>query len=229
MPKLKRGEERDGLVFWCYRVDGVERWLSPDAFAAKKKSQAKYTDEYWKANKPRLSAKGKERWAVKGKIPAVKEAALKRAREWLANNKERNRENCARRYAERKEEFLEYCRAYYQANADKVKARTARWSKNNPSKVHNYSVSARRKRRLAIEQTEHPVTASELDIIAKAAKGRCHYCGMKRKLTFDHIVPLARGGSHSKCNIVMACKPCNCSKNARDPHAYAAKLGRLLI
>jgi len=229
MARLKRGEEKDGLVFWCYRGDGVKRWLSPSEFSLRKEKQAKYERNYWNSNKDQLSAKSKERWKEKGKLPEVREAARKRSSEWLSNNRDRNREVCARRYIARKEEFLAYFKEYYKANAEKIKARSAAWSKKNPSKVHLYSVSTRKKRMAAIKMTKNPVTAEELDAIKKAAKGQCRYCGKKRKLTFDHIVPLARGGEHSKCNIVMACHSCNCSKNAQDPHAYARKIGLLLI
>ncbi len=51
-------------------------------------------------------------------------------------------------------------------------------------------------------------------------KGICHYCEKKFKpsdLTMDHIVPLARGGTSSKSNLVPACKPCNENKKLDTP------------
>mgnify|MGYP003322086410 CR=1 FL=1 len=45
--------------------------------------------------------------------------------------------------------------------------------------------------------------------------GKCHYCGRRfspKELTMDHIVPLARGGTSSKSNIVACCKECNSKK-----------------
>jgi 5-methylcytosine-specific restriction endonuclease McrA len=47
------------------------------------------------------------------------------------------------------------------------------------------------------------------------ADGRCYYCGLERKLTQDHVVPLSKGGSHSKDNVVAACRSCNSSKGDR--------------
>ena len=47
------------------------------------------------------------------------------------------------------------------------------------------------------------------------AKGRCHYCGKRflpTELTMDHIVPLIRGGTTRKGNVVTACKTCNSKK-----------------
>ena len=39
----------------------------------------------------------------------------------------------------------------------------------------------------------------------------CFYCGDIAE-TFDHVVPVARGGQHSIGNLVAACKSCNYSK-----------------
>ena len=37
-------------------------------------------------------------------------------------------------------------------------------------------------------------------------KNRCYYCGKRRKLTLDHVIPLSKGGLHVKENIVPACQ-----------------------
>jgi 5-methylcytosine-specific restriction endonuclease McrA len=47
---------------------------------------------------------------------------------------------------------------------------------------------------------------------------RCVYCGKKpQRLTQDHLTPLAKGGNHTKANIVPACQSCNSKKQHRDP------------
>lgn len=51
--------------------------------------------------------------------------------------------------------------------------------------------------------------------ILMRAAGRCAYCGQRRDLTMDHVVPLARGGIHGIGNVVAACGSCNSSKNDR--------------
>ena len=48
---------------------------------------------------------------------------------------------------------------------------------------------------------------------------RCQYCGSKGDLTFDHVVPRARGGRTSWENVVAACSPCNLRKPPRAPGA----------
>ncbi len=50
----------------------------------------------------------------------------------------------------------------------------------------------------------------------KIAAGTCHYCGKTvgpHGLTMDHIIPLSRGGTSERFNIVAACKECNNRKN----------------
>ncbi len=44
----------------------------------------------------------------------------------------------------------------------------------------------------------------------------CQYCGAKGDLTFDHVIPRARGGITSWENVVAACSRCNLRKGARS-------------
>lgn len=44
----------------------------------------------------------------------------------------------------------------------------------------------------------------------------CQYCGAKGDLTFDHVVPRARGGVTSWENVVTACSCCNLSKGSKS-------------
>ncbi|MEX2658592.1 MAG: HNH endonuclease [Acidimicrobiales bacterium] len=44
--------------------------------------------------------------------------------------------------------------------------------------------------------------------------GRCQYCGAAAE-SIDHVVPRAKGGSHTWENVVAACRPCNTAKRDR--------------
>lgn len=51
----------------------------------------------------------------------------------------------------------------------------------------------------------------------------CHYCKEitpKKYRTLEHILPLTRGGTHSKDNLTMACLSCNCSKRAMTEQEF---------
>lgn len=44
----------------------------------------------------------------------------------------------------------------------------------------------------------------------------CHYCGDRHdNMCADHVVPLSRGGSNERDNLVCCCIPCNSSKADR--------------
>lgn len=52
----------------------------------------------------------------------------------------------------------------------------------------------------------------------------CQYCGdglPAERLTFDHVIPRARGGRTEWTNVVTACEPCNLRKGHRLPRESA--------
>jgi 5-methylcytosine-specific restriction enzyme A len=63
----------------------------------------------------------------------------------------------------------------------------------------------------------------------RIAGGLCHYCGREvgaRRLTLDHVVPLIRGGTSVRGNVVPACKDCNSAKQSLLPWEWDAYLDR---
>lgn len=49
---------------------------------------------------------------------------------------------------------------------------------------------------------------------------KCFYCCVSltmESVTMDHVMPLAKGGSNSRSNLVAACAPCNSFKSNRYP------------
>jgi len=47
--------------------------------------------------------------------------------------------------------------------------------------------------------------------------GECQYCGCRRQLTIDHVVPRSKGGKTSWTNLVTACNRCNVNKGDKTP------------
>jgi 5-methylcytosine-specific restriction endonuclease McrA len=65
---------------------------------------------------------------------------------------------------------------------------------------------------------------------SRVAAGRCHWCGgafPPGELTMDHIVPIVRGGTSSRGNVVPACKECNNRKKYLLPVEWEEYLLRL--
>ena len=59
-----------------------------------------------------------------------------------------------------------------------------------------------------------PVNRREL---LRRDQHQCQYCGCKKRLTIDHVIPRSKGGKHTWENVVIACESCNCKKSDRTP------------
>ncbi len=86
-----------------------------------------------------------------------------------------------------------------------------RYKKSPKGKALAYRQYARRKQ--AILSTENPLTAEDWAEILREHDHRCRYCGKQTKMTLDHVIPLSKGGEHSKTNVVPACQSCNSKKH----------------
>lgn len=58
----------------------------------------------------------------------------------------------------------------------------------------------------------------------KRDSGQCVYCGSKKNLTVDHVIPKSRGGDNSWTNLVTCCSPCNRKKGNKTPEEANMKL-----
>ena len=52
----------------------------------------------------------------------------------------------------------------------------------------------------------------------------CVYCGSKKYLTIDHVIPKSRGGNNTWGNLVTCCSPCNRHKGDKTPEEAGMKL-----
>ena len=59
-----------------------------------------------------------------------------------------------------------------------------------------------------------PVTRKE---ILRRDENQCQYCGNRKQLTIDHVIPRSRGGKHLWNNVVAACVSCNSRKGNKTP------------
>lgn len=107
----------------------------------------------------------------------------------------------------------ELAREWRQANPERAAQGVRRWNQENPERALERS---RRRRARRQEATVESFTADEL-LASWAERGLsgCTYCPDGEYEHADHVVPLARGGSHSIDNLVPACERCNTSKGAK--------------
>lgn len=113
----------------------------------------------------------------------------------------------------------------------KTRARTARWYAANKdraimaSKLRRMSKPearradhARRRARKLAATIDDAGIKDWMKQIRSAPYARCHWCGTKvagRKIHFDHVVALSRGGTHTIGNLCASCPDCNLKKHAR--------------
>ncbi len=110
-------------------------------------------------------------------------------------------------YRKNRTAMLARDRVYRQHNATKINTRISAWKKLNPEKNLVYHHKYRAK-----NQSETHFTPEEWQALCEKYEGHCLKCGKQKKLTVDHIVPLALGGSNDIDNIQPLCKSCNTSK-----------------
>jgi 5-methylcytosine-specific restriction endonuclease McrA len=119
-------------------------------------------------------------------------------------------------------------RKYAAEHRDEAKQRWAEWRKANPRRQLDYNNSydrahpdvarARVHKRLARKKgAEGHYTQADWDEIVARQDGKCLLCGEQpERLTVDHIVALAKGGSNWPDNLQGLCHSCNSRKGARD-------------
>jgi 5-methylcytosine-specific restriction endonuclease McrA len=75
------------------------------------------------------------------------------------------------------------------------------------------------KRRGLIQSSIYKVTNKDLDFLLRSRRHSCSYCKRKFsghiKVTWDNIIPITRGGTHSVGNLTPACIDCNRSKHTK--------------
>lgn len=163
----------------------------------------------------------------------------KRCAEWLASHMDFNKQKCRERYhanpdaarAEKRRSYWLYVderradsKRWRANNMEKAAAIVKAWRAKNPEKRREYGS----RRRAALRAAEGRITAQEIEAMIAAQKGLCIYCKADGRLTLDHIIPLARGGSHTRENAQMICARCNSRKGAKDPIEFAQSQGFLL-
>lgn len=100
------------------------------------------------------------------------------------------------------------------------------WREANPEKRLAISQNYKHRRRA---QEEGGISSADLLAWKRAQPKVCYWCGCKcaKAFTVDHYTALSKGGKHDAANLVIACRPCNLRKNAKDPLEFAQSVGRL--
>jgi hypothetical protein len=113
------------------------------------------------------------------------------------------------------------------ANLDAVKLALADYKKNNKPRMRTYERNRRARKSLSIGKH----SPAEIWQLYDKQGGGCAACSIAvsfKSKHVDHIQPLCAGGSNDITNLQILCAPCNLSKGAKDPIAWAQQMGRLI-
>jgi len=140
-------------------------------------------------------------------------------RKWHEAHPDYRREY-SRKYREKNPNRSKEHAQYYQVHKEEVGARVKAHIKANPDILQRKN-SRRRALRL---KASGDWTREQFKELCEQVDYHCAYCLNKfDKLTPDHIIPLARGGSNDISNIIPACGSCNYSKQAKTPLEYLTR------
>ena len=148
-----------------------------------------------------------------------------RQAKYRAENQEKVKAANAKYRAENQEKVKAANARWRAENPEKEKACTAKWKSKNPDKVKAYE-----HRRRALEaNAPGNFTADQWKARLDYHGNKCVYCGCGGKMTLEHQIPLARGGSNHPANLAPACDSCNKSKGDKTPAEFAEyRTARLL-
>jgi 5-methylcytosine-specific restriction endonuclease McrA len=139
-------------------------------------------------------------------------------------------------------------RRQYEENRDLVRQRSRAWQKAHPEAARAHSVASRlryakprilktpeqkqavrrnaqqrRRARIAGAPINDFTTAQWFELLDEF-DGQCAYCERADLLLQqEHKIPLSRGGSHTKSNIVPACGPCNRKKRDKTAEEFVQR------
>lgn len=170
---------------------------------------ATYGQGYYDEMQRRCRERQKERYWANLQLSREKSTKYRR------DNKEHSLAYGAKWRAKNKDKLCAAARRYYWENREVCLARGREWKKKNPERTaHHYSVKTA-KRKGAVGSH----TAKEWREILDAYGNKCAYCKRRDKITKDHKVPLARGGSNYALNLQPLCHSCNMHKQAKSIHS----------
>lgn len=74
----------------------------------------------------------------------------------------------------------------------------------------------------ARRRATQPISYEDAIVQMAAAEGCCVYCGRAAE-SWDHIVPVSKGGSSRRHNLAPCCLRCNCRKKDLELHDFVKK------
>lgn len=187
----------------------------------------------WRAENPerakayRQSEKGKQSHARS--VAKKADFYAEYRSQWERDNKERRNARRRELYAENPQAGRDRALRYLsKTGVRQLVAERTRKAKERPEVRERIQLNKQNRRTSTNGGKLSRGIVSKLMALQSGCCAACRSLLARTGHHLDHIEPLARGGKHADENMQLLCPPCNLSKNAKDPIAWAQSQGRLL-
>lgn len=192
--------ESDGAEFYTRSDTGNRRAECIECVQFRNKNYKKaHYQEYLDYQRAYRYANHEERLAYdKDYFETNREKRLAQNLEWKSKNRELHREQSRKRY---------------RLKSDLIKGQVKAWSKANSVRIRYYN---HRRRQLLKNGSWTP---REWEFVKAILAYTCPACGRKEpeiELTFDHVIPISKGGDNTIHNCQPLCNTCNSSKGVKS-------------
>ncbi len=76
-----------------------------------------------------------------------------------------------------------------------------------------YPAAPKKRKKAEVKKPRREYIPSDVKIFVwRRDQGRCVECGSREHLEYDHIIPVAKGGSNTARNLQLLCERCNRKK-----------------
>lgn len=179
-----------------------------------------YGKAYYQDNRERIKAQKKAYYEAhreegKAKSRAYHETHREkqnaRRRVYYQVNQDKERAGKKLYAQDHREQRRRIAAAHYQAHKKERNEAAKRWWRAHPEKKNALRMLR------ATHKRGVPGSCVDLEFIKERDRMVCGICGKKvrpKDLSFDHIIPLAKGGPHAPWNLQVAHRRCNSTRGA---------------